>query len=199
MKTVFTIGLSIFAASTFSGYPFEPNQFMLLEMFVIGISSFLLAIEPNNKRIEGTFLRKVLIKSVPNALVMFIPTITLILLTELYVKGISSEIRNSIAMLIVTTVGFTNLLSLCRPFTKWRVGVCSIVGAGIITVSLITIALGDLIGILPAFTNPKFFFGMLGLSIAMAMILHLYLPNIEVVFDKLVAKIEEKKASKKKS
>ena len=46
--------------------------YMLL-LFIIGIASVLLALEPNNKRIEGTYLDTVIIRSFPNALAMLAP------------------------------------------------------------------------------------------------------------------------------
>ena len=48
MKTIFTIVLSLLSAVTLSGYPFEPKQLILLELFVIGLASVLLALEPND-------------------------------------------------------------------------------------------------------------------------------------------------------
>ena len=197
MKTVFTICLSIFAVCTVSGYPFEPKQFMLLEMFVIGVASFLLALEPNNKRIEGSFLRTVLIRSIPNAMVMFIPVLLLMLLDKFDFIAITDVSRNSIAMIIVTLVGLINLISLCRPFTKWRVGVCAIVGGGLVAVSLVSIfLLGDMLFFLPAFENPLFLLGMVGVSLSLALLLQLFLPNMEKAVNKIVGKIENKKRAK---
>nr|MBE6544519.1 HAD family hydrolase [Oscillospiraceae bacterium] len=198
MKTVFTICLSLFAVFTVSGYPFEPKQFMLLEMFIIGGASFLLALEPNNKRIEGSFLRTVMIRSIPNAMVMFIPVLLLMLLHRFGLIDISDLSRNSIAMIIVTLVGFINLLSLCRPFTKWRVGVCLIVGVGLLSVSLVSIfLLRDLLFFLPAFDNLILLLGMIGISISLALILQLFLPNMEAWVNKMAGKIENRKRNKK--
>ena len=194
MKTVFTILLSIFAMSTVSGYPFEPKQFMLLEMFVIGGASFLLALEPNNKRIEGSFMRTVLVRSIPNALVMFVPVLLLMLLDRFKLVSISDMSRNSLAMIMVTLVGFINLVSICRPFTKWRVGVCSIVGAGIVGVAAVSIfALNDMLSFLPVFENPVFSLGMIGVSISLALLLQLFLPKMEQTVNKIAKNIKIKK------
>ena len=197
MKTIFTIFLSIFAMTTVSGYPFDPKQFMLLEMFVIGGASFLLALEPNNERIKGSFMRTVLIRSVPNALVMFIPILIMMLLDRFHLVTISDAGRNSVAMIMVTIVGFINLVSICRPFTKWRFGVCAIVGAGIIGVTLTSIlALNDMLGFLHAFEHPKFLVGMIGVSISLALLLQLFLPNMEAAVNRIAEKMEKKKHKK---
>ena len=207
MKTVFTICLSLFAVCTLSGYPFEPKQFMLLEMFVIGVASFLLALEPNDNRIEGSFMQTVLVRSIPNALVMFIPVLVIMLIREIGFMSMTDAMRNSIAMVVVTVVGFINLLALCRPFTKWRAGVCSIVGTGIVVVSLVSIYLGniipglpvDFLHLLPAFENLMLFFSMVGMSISLALLLHLFLPDIERLVSKAVNKVDEKRKAKMKS
>ena len=199
MKTVFTILLSIFAAATVTGYPFEPKQFMILEMFVIGISSLLLAIEPNNKRIEGSFLKHVLVKSVPNALVMFIPVLVALLLGTTRF-GITVESRNAIATIVVTIVGMINLLALCYPFTKWRACVCGLVGTGLLAGGLISFLISDIFGIAAAVENSLFFFGMLGLSVALATLLQLFGSQMErgiyTVVDKVEAGIARRREAK---
>ena len=199
MKTIFTILLSIFTACTVTGYPFEPKQFMLLEMFVIGISSVLLALEPNNERIKGDFLKTVLVKSAPSALVMFIPVLIVMILGMLNF-GISSECRNAVAVIVVTLVGFVNLVFLCKPFTKWRLGVIGIVVAGIAVVGTAGILVGDLFLLKPAVDNLLFLFGMLGIGISLALLLQLFRDKMEnAVFalaDKLEAKTKAKRAKK---
>ena len=198
MKTVFTILLSIFAAATVTGYPFEPSQFLLLELFVIGISSVLLAIEPNNKRIEGTFLKRVLIKSVPNALVMFVPILILLLINpSSFSIGIDS--RNAVASIAVTLVGLINLIALCRPFNKWRLGVCGIVVGGIAVAVGINFILGDaILGLAPAFKNLMFFFGIIGIAVSLSLVMHLVIKYIERGVDALVTKVEGLLAKKTK-
>ena len=192
MKTVFTILLSIFTAATVTGYPFEPSQFLLLELFVIGISSVLLAIEPNNNRIVGTFLRKVLIKSVPNALVMFLPILILLLVPSSRF-GVDTETRNAVATIAVTLVGFINLVALCRPFNKWRGYVCLAIGGGILLALSINFILGDSIfELLPAFENPLFFIGIIGIAISIALIMHMFVKHIEKLVDTIVTTVENK-------
>ncbi len=197
MKTVFTILLSIFTAATVTGYPFEPGQMMMLEMFVIGIPSVLLALEPNHKRIEGAFFKKVLVSSIPNALIMFIPVLTILLL-GLSGFGISSESRNAIAVIAVTLVGLINLLALCRPFTKWRIGVCAIATLGVTVLTVGSILLGDTYHLASAGENLMFFIGMIGASVSLAVLMHLVFGHIERAITFVVDKLDRsaKKAKK---
>lgn len=195
MKTVFVICLSLFAAATVTGYPLEPNQMLMLELFVIGISSVLLALEPNNKRIEGDFLKSVIVRSVPNALVLFLPVLAAMLIGTSAI-GVSDECRNAVIMVIITVVGYINLLSICRPFTKWRVGVCALVGAGILLVGGLSIPLGKIItlvdfGLPLAVENPVFLASMLAASVVLAVLLQLVRNKMEMLIFRL---LEKKKA-----
>ena len=206
MKTIFTISLSLFTVFTallslFNicetvGYPFEPKQFMLLELFVIGISSVLLALEPNNERIKGDFLKTVLVKSAPSAVVMFLPVLIVMILGMTGV-GISSECRNAVAVIVVTLVGLVNLIFLCRPFTKWRLGVLGIVVVGIAVVGFAGIMLNDMFILKPAVENPLFFIGMLGIGISLALLLQLFRTPMENAIFAAVDKLGSRKNKRK--
>ncbi len=191
MKTILTISLSLYAIVTVSGYPFEPSQFMPLELFVIGIASVLLALEPNNNRIKGSFLETVLVRSIPSALALFIPTLAAMIVASAF--GLGDLTRNSVAMLTVTLVGFINLLFLCRPYTKWRFAVLGIVGGGLAVVLPVSVLLNDILLITPAFDNLAFLFGTLGVGIAVCILFQLFQKNIESLVFGIIEKIKSRK------
>jgi cation-transporting ATPase E len=195
MKTILTISLSLYAIVTVSGYPFEPSQFMPLELFVIGIASVLLALEPNNERIKGSFLETVLIRSIPSALALFIPTLVAMIVASAF--GIDELTRNSVAMLVVTIVGFVNLAFLCRPYTKWRLAVVGIVLGGLaLTFPVTTFLLSDMLKIKPAFDNLLYLFGTLGIGIAVCILFQIFKKNIEGIAYGIVNRVKEKRAAK---
>ena len=68
VKNIFSLLLSVFSIINVLVYPLQPSQISLISMFNIGIPAFFLAMEPNNRRIEGNFLRRVL--RMPEALVL---------------------------------------------------------------------------------------------------------------------------------
>ena len=198
MKTMFVICLSLFSVFTLipyflgaleapSGYPFEPSQFVLLELLVIGIASVLLALEPNNKRIEGSFIKTVLVKSAPSAVVMFLPVLG-ILLAHMFLGGVSDACRNSVAMIAVTLIGYVNLFAICRPFTKWRAAVVAIIGGALLLSVPLGLLLGDMFGFLAAFENLGFFLGMTVAGIALSLLLQLFRTPIENLLFRLFAK-----------
>lgn len=126
MKTFFTILVALVGICSFSGFPFTSSQTGLLELFIIGFASFALAIEPNNKRIEGSFLRTVIAKSLPNAMAMFLPVLAAFILG--WCGVIDVDARNSISMALMTYIGFVNLAAICIPYSRWRAAVVAITG-----------------------------------------------------------------------
>ena len=49
-------------------YPYTPAQLSLVNALTIGIPSFVLAMEPNENRISGKFMRNVIFRALPAAL-----------------------------------------------------------------------------------------------------------------------------------
>ena len=187
MKTIFTVLLSIISVVTLSGYPFEPKQLMLLEMFVIGFSSVLLALEPNNKRIEGSYLESVIIKSFPNAIAMLVPIISLMIFEKFYTMLAIS--RNSISMSVLLLVGFLNLVALCKPFTKWRAAVVAIIGGLLaVTIPVSIFLLRDMFMFKPVMNNPVIFAITLGIGVALTVVLQIFRGKIEKIIEKNIAK-----------
>ncbi|MBO7304965.1 MAG: HAD-IC family P-type ATPase [Clostridia bacterium] len=190
MKTIFTILLSIISLIPLFGYPFEPKQFLLLELFVIGGASVLLALEPNNNRIQGSYLETVIIRSVPNALAMLVPVFAL-MITEKFIT-MSIDSRNSIAMAVILLVAFINLFSLCIPFTKWRATVVSAVGGAIlIAIPVSVFFLGDVLHFRPIMQNPYVFAIILAAGVVIAVLMQLFRGKIEKVVARNLARQKE--------
>ena len=184
MKTLFAIMATFIGIVTVSGYPFDPRMLFPLELFVIGLASVMLAIEPNNKRIDGSFIQTVLLKSAPNAVAMFIPAFALMILQKT-VTGLSLASSNSIALWAVTVVGFVNLVFLCIPFSDWRFTVVSSVAALLaIIIPFSTFLLDDKFGFKPAFEHPVIFTIVLSSSILFAVIMQLFRRKAEAFMKK---------------
>lgn len=184
MKTLFVICLSIITVCIPSvTYPFEPKHLLLLEMFVIGAASFLLALEPNFERIKGSFIDTVVIKSIPSALALIIPTVVIIVIGKSD-NTLSQRYIEAVATVTVSFVGYLNLLALCRPFNKWRTGVSIFVAAGMLAAAVGTVYIGRFVPFLPEdplyfipfvrnmIQNPMFVIGMVGLTLSVCGLLH---------------------------
>ena len=179
MKTLFAILVSFVGIVTVSGYPFEPNMLFMLELLVIGFASVLLALEPNDKRIEGSYIQTVLLKSMPNAVAMFIPVLA-VMIVEKIMPSVTLDCRNSIALWAVTAVGLLNLIFLCIPYTRWRLAVVLTVTT-LLTVVIPTsiIVLEDTFNFTPAFEHPVVFGIVLSSSLVITAVIQFFRGKIE--------------------
>ncbi len=148
MKTIFAILISIFVLLPLPNishtYPFSPIQFILLEMLVIGIPSFCLALQPNTKPIKGRFIFNLLKNAAPAGLTMVAATISMYIYQ--ICTGISTEILVTLSSLAILAVGFIALFNMCRPFNWFK----SIMYVSFLSLSVAAIAL---IFTMPQFTN----------------------------------------------
>lgn len=120
MKTTFAILISIFAICLRQTYPFSPIQFGLLEVCVIGIPSFCLALQPNIKKIEGRFLINLAKNALPAGLVMVGSTITMYIYQHF--TGINTEVVVTLSSIAILVVGYYALFKMCWPFNWFKVG-----------------------------------------------------------------------------
>ena len=142
MKTILTIFLSIWTVCTVSLYPFSPSSMLIIEFAIIGIASVLLALEPNNNRIEGSFIKTVILRAIPSAIGMIIPVTTLLVLQNFGIFGTDPDasqlVCSALAMLAMTMAGYVNLCMICIPYTKWRVGV--VISMGVLSLGVFFVA-----------------------------------------------------------
>ena len=116
-------------------------------------------------------METVLRKSIPNAITMLIP----VLLIQIIGKDATytQEAVSAISTLAVTFSAYLNLVFICKPYTKWRVGVICISGGLLIATMLISVLLlGDMMHILPAFSAPGLFIYGMGLVALLSIVVH---------------------------
>lgn len=118
MKTIFAISIAIFVLCMNKTYPFSPIQFILLEMFVIGLPSFFLALQPNINRIKGKFLSNLLKNALPAGICLF--SVTIAMYIYQIFTGIRTEVLVTMASLAIIVVGFIALFRMCRPFNWFK-------------------------------------------------------------------------------
>ncbi|MFQ6752111.1 MAG: HAD-IC family P-type ATPase [Clostridia bacterium] len=114
MKTIFAICISIFVLCMNKTYPFSPIQFILLEMLVIGLPSFFLALQPNTNPIRGKFLSNVAKTTLPAGICLVLSTIALYIY-QMY-TGITTEVLVTMASIGILAIGFIALFRMCKPF-----------------------------------------------------------------------------------
>lgn len=118
MKTFFAIFISIFVLCMQKTYPFSPIQFILLEMFVIGLPSFFLALQPNTNLIKGKFLTNVAKNTLPAGVTLVAVAISMYIYQMF--TGISTEVLVTMASIGIIIVGFMSLFRMCQPFNFFK-------------------------------------------------------------------------------
>ena len=131
VKTVYAAALA-FVCIIMPPYPFIPIQMSLISTAVIGLPSFVLALEPNHERVKGDFLANVLARSLPaSAGVTFALAIALIVGRSI---GLSFEQVSTVCTLLTCLIGLALIIRISWPPTPLRVAllvcVVAIVGLG---------------------------------------------------------------------
>jgi cation-transporting P-type ATPase E len=117
-KTIFSILLAVIAIMRRGVYPIQPVQLVMIDYLVIGFPSFLLALEPNNRRVVGRFLWNIIKAALPGALVVMINSLIIFAFAESLNMGYME-----ISTLIVLSATITSLAVLYRvstPFNPYR-------------------------------------------------------------------------------
>ena len=117
VKTVFTAVLAL-VCIVMPPYPFIPIQMSLLSTAIIGIPSFVLALEPNHELVRGSFLANVLARSLPAS-----AAIVAALLAELLVGralGHSFDEISTVCTVLVAFVGVALIWRISQPMTALR-------------------------------------------------------------------------------
>ena len=121
VKTTFSAVLSLLLIIfQFSTYPFEPIQLTLINALFVGVPSFILALEPNDRRVKGNFLSKVFKRALPAGLTV---AFAIILICGMY-NDIGFDVSPQISTMsvyITASVSFVVLVQVCMPYTKDKI------------------------------------------------------------------------------
>lgn len=121
MKTLYTMLLSlvILFLPQFPSYPFRLQQMILVEVFIIGIPSFILSLQPNDERVKGKFIGQVVQRTLPSALLMFLGVIV-VYIFRFSLNFFPADIYNTMSIFALTLAGSVSLFNICKPFNKLR-------------------------------------------------------------------------------
>ena len=95
-------------------YPFEPSHLTLVGVTATGLPSFLLALEPNKERAEGSFIYNALRKALPGALTIVVGIVAIQILKIPF--NLSIEEADMLSVLMVGAANFMVLFRVCLPF-----------------------------------------------------------------------------------
>ncbi len=117
VKNIFSFFMTIIALISMSLYPFKPSQLSLVSAAMIGIPSFILALEPNTNLVKGKFMKNVLLRAFPFAVTAIIMVCWEMLFASAFSSSISPQLSATIAFFIYTVISYLMLFQTCRPMT----------------------------------------------------------------------------------
>lgn len=135
-KTVYAFLLATIFLFINLPYPFAPIQLTLISGLTIGIPSFLLALEPNIKRVEGHFLKNVMRTAIPGGL-LIVANILFVLIMG-YVRNTPIEQTSTVATFVTAIVSFFVMFKISQPWNLYRASIFfGLIGAFLIAVFFI--------------------------------------------------------------
>lgn len=128
MKTFFTFFLTAmsiimsFAGAPNSSYPFIPANILLFEWIIIGLPSIFLALQPESRKITGSFLKNILSLAIPAAICLAVSIVPIFTIKQFSFSELSDpKIALLIEILSFTFAGgLTILFNVNRPFNRLR-------------------------------------------------------------------------------
>ena len=117
-KTIFSFLLSVLMLFVPSVYPFQPIQLSLISSLMIGLPGFVLALEPSEERIRGSFLKTVLLFALPGGVAAACCAGISMALGSIF--GWHRQMCATLATLSAGTVCYLVLFRTCRPLNLVR-------------------------------------------------------------------------------
>ena len=127
-KTLFSMGLAAICIF-FPPYPFEPITMTLINFFCIGAPSFVLALEANRARVEGSFLGNVLRRALPASLGVMAASLLAMLAAGAF--GFSQPVLSTLCLVSTCAIGANLIWRISWPFTPLRAAVLAFVVIGV--------------------------------------------------------------------
>ena len=128
-KTLFSMGLAAICIVA-PPYPFQPITMTLINFYCIGFPSFVLALEPNNARVRGSFLSNVLKRAIPAALGVLATAILCICSAGVF--GFGQDLLSTMCLITTCAVGLCLIWRISVPFTPLRRAVFVFVVCGLV-------------------------------------------------------------------
>ncbi len=144
VKNIFSFLMAIFSLVLTITYPLEPNQISLIAGFTVGIPGFLLALEPNENRIQGKFIKNVLIKAFPAGITDVVSVGIFVICGAVF--SISTDEVSTVSTMILASVGFMIMIYISKPFDRYKY---IVLGINVIGLLVSIFYLKDLFSIKP--------------------------------------------------
>lgn len=132
MKNIFVMFMTLLYAiitivTKENSYPFDTKKMLMIEFFVIGVPTFLFALQPTKSRPKGNFLRNVLKSSLSAAIALIVATGFIMIMNGVIDYGVTGEelqqTKAVMATFALTMAGFVCLTVISMPPNKFRIAI----------------------------------------------------------------------------
>ena len=134
-KNIFSFFLAMFSVVSVFQYPLQPSQITLISMFTIGIPSFVLSLEPNNREIRGSFLGNTFKMATPAGVTIFLSVSGLLLFGQ--VMDISQASISTASAGLVALGEFLILARVARPMNTLHAAMIGVMVLGFFSMILL--------------------------------------------------------------
>lgn len=102
-------------------YPFSTNNMYVWELVAIGIGALFLSIQPNSERLDSSFLKNILTKSIPAGLMQVLLSLFFFIVAFASKESVLTfEAAKTMAVITFTIGGYIILTRVCLPFDIYR-------------------------------------------------------------------------------
>ena len=119
VKTIYATILVLMFLIVKMPYPFMPIQLSLISIITIGIPSFVLALEPNKEIIKGHFLKNVIAKAIPTAIIAVLNIIVIAIIS--FKMDIDRQVYSGLCVILTAFTGMLLLSNLCKPLDIFNI------------------------------------------------------------------------------
>ncbi len=119
MKTMFITLLALVSIISVKSFPFSSGMLTMLELFIIGVPSFVLSLQPNEKRVEGDFLSTIISNALPGALIL-LANVYIVKFIATFGIFPSEQFAITVQVVVFTFGGLVYLSKICRPYNVLR-------------------------------------------------------------------------------
>ena len=171
VKNIFSLFMALLAIIIAFEYPFAPRQITLVSALTIGLPGFLLALEKNNERVKGKFIKNIILKALPGGLTDIVVVSAVLILADAF--SIPMDMATTMATLLMCFVGIGVVIMVSWPLT-WRRGI--FIGIIVVLLVLAIVLLSWYFTLVPLTKGPAVITGILTLLI----------PSLLISFSKTV-------------
>lgn len=135
IKTMYSIMLAVIFVFVARNYPFQPIQLTPINAFMVGIPTFLLALQPSYEIIKNRFVKNIFAISLPASFTVVGYIIGIDILG--YFLHLTGQEISSLNVLITGAISWISLINASAPITRFKMGL--IIFSALAFISVFTI------------------------------------------------------------